>query len=279
MTALPDAEWRQGPGLARIVAALAADGGAVKVVGGAVRDTLLGLPVTDIDLATPLRPDEVMRRLETADVKVIPKAVLDRVDSLSSPRLVEYWEQDPCPPPVPEPKYEPSMVQNMPPPSRAPMAVDVATSSRGGYEKRSEAKPRPLVPPKLASFAVNPQTVTAGVATPLTWTYSFANEPWPRPTCTVDHGVGQVWPGARKPITLDASSNLKLTCANAAGRDTLGRLRDGVVQRGLAIRYDARDRVFDGAGVGRERLQRLQVHVEAEHRGLIGLTGQIQRAQ
>ena len=75
MTALPDAEWRQGPGLARIVAALAADGGAVKVVGGAVRDTLLGLPVTDIDLATPLRPDEVMRRLETADVKVIPTGI------------------------------------------------------------------------------------------------------------------------------------------------------------------------------------------------------------
>ncbi len=72
MTTLPDAEWRQRPGLARIVAALAADGGAVKVVGGAVRDTLLGFPVTDIDLATPLRPDEVTRRLTAADVKVIP---------------------------------------------------------------------------------------------------------------------------------------------------------------------------------------------------------------
>ncbi|PAL21349.1 CCA tRNA nucleotidyltransferase [Sphingopyxis sp. GW247-27LB] len=75
MTVLPDAEWRQGPGLARIVAALAADGGAVKIVGGAVRDTLLGLPATDIDLATPLRPDEVMRRLEAADVKVIPTGI------------------------------------------------------------------------------------------------------------------------------------------------------------------------------------------------------------
>ena len=47
MTLLPDAEWRERPGLRRIVVALSADGGAVKAVGGAVRDTLLGLPVAD----------------------------------------------------------------------------------------------------------------------------------------------------------------------------------------------------------------------------------------
>jgi poly(A) polymerase len=75
MTHLPDAEWRGRPGLRRIVAALSADGGAVKIVGGAVRDTLLGLPVTDIDLATPLLPQEVTRRLEAADVKVIPTGI------------------------------------------------------------------------------------------------------------------------------------------------------------------------------------------------------------
>ena len=75
VTALPLAEWRERPGLRRIVAALAADGGAVKIVGGAVRDTLLGLPVTDIDLATPLLPLEVTRRLEAADIKVIPTGI------------------------------------------------------------------------------------------------------------------------------------------------------------------------------------------------------------
>ncbi|WP_137753096.1 CCA tRNA nucleotidyltransferase [Sphingopyxis sp. L1A2A] len=75
MTALPDAEWRKRPGLRRIVAALSADGGAVKIVGGAVRDTLLGLAVTDIDLATPLLPHEVTRRLAAADIKVIPTGI------------------------------------------------------------------------------------------------------------------------------------------------------------------------------------------------------------
>ncbi|MGQ3101520.1 MAG: CCA tRNA nucleotidyltransferase [Sphingopyxis solisilvae] len=75
MIRLPDAEWRLRPGLRRIIDALGADGGAVKIVGGAVRDTLLGLPVTDVDLATPLRPDDVMRRLEGAGIKVIPTGI------------------------------------------------------------------------------------------------------------------------------------------------------------------------------------------------------------
>ncbi|ABF53819.1 CCA tRNA nucleotidyltransferase [Sphingopyxis alaskensis] len=75
MTRLPDAAWRDRPGLRRIVAALADDGGAVKVVGGAVRDTLLGLDVTDVDLATPLVPGEVTRRLEAAGIKVIPTGI------------------------------------------------------------------------------------------------------------------------------------------------------------------------------------------------------------
>ncbi|WP_188236546.1 CCA tRNA nucleotidyltransferase [Sphingopyxis sp. LK2115] len=75
MTRLPGAPWRERPGLRRVVAALAADGGAVKVVGGAVRDTLLGLDVTDVDLATPLVPEEVTRRLEAAGIKVIPTGI------------------------------------------------------------------------------------------------------------------------------------------------------------------------------------------------------------
>jgi poly(A) polymerase len=75
VTVLPGAEWRERPGVRRIVAALRSDGGAVKIVGGAVRDTLLGLAVTDIDLATPLLPQEVTRRLEAADIKVIPTGI------------------------------------------------------------------------------------------------------------------------------------------------------------------------------------------------------------
>ncbi len=41
--------------------------------------------------------------LHEPDVKTLPKSVFEHVESLGSPRLVEYWEQDPCyiPPPVP----------------------------------------------------------------------------------------------------------------------------------------------------------------------------------
>jgi hypothetical protein len=41
--------------------------------------------------------------LRKENVKTLPRDVFDRVDQLAAPRLVEYWEQDPCAPPVPEP--------------------------------------------------------------------------------------------------------------------------------------------------------------------------------
>src|SRR5688572_10058468 len=37
--------------------------------------------------------------LKQQDVKILSKSVFEHVESLGSPRLVEYWEQDPCPPP------------------------------------------------------------------------------------------------------------------------------------------------------------------------------------
>src|SRR3954454_22287686 len=38
--------------------------------------------------------------LHDKDVKTLPRTVFDHTDALGSPRLVEYWEQDPCPMPV-----------------------------------------------------------------------------------------------------------------------------------------------------------------------------------
>ncbi|MEZ4302759.1 MAG: DUF2330 domain-containing protein [Polyangiaceae bacterium] len=39
--------------------------------------------------------------LQKEQVKTLPRGVLDRVDKLGAPRLVEYWEQDPCRQPTP----------------------------------------------------------------------------------------------------------------------------------------------------------------------------------
>lgn len=57
------------PELAAVVAALKGD---VRLVGGVVRDTLAGVPVKDVDLATPLAPETVIARLETAGLKAVP---------------------------------------------------------------------------------------------------------------------------------------------------------------------------------------------------------------
>jgi len=69
---LPDASWRKRPGMDRLLKALGAAEGDTRFVGGCVRDTLLGLDVADVDLATRIAPDEVMRRLDKARIKAVP---------------------------------------------------------------------------------------------------------------------------------------------------------------------------------------------------------------
>ncbi|MEO5577986.1 MAG: CCA tRNA nucleotidyltransferase [Sphingomicrobium sp.] len=68
--------WAKRRGVARILAALGADQGMTRYVGGAVRDELLQIPVNDIDFATRLRPDEVIARLEQARIKAVPTGIL-----------------------------------------------------------------------------------------------------------------------------------------------------------------------------------------------------------
>src|SRR6478736_2088371 len=72
---LDEAKWRRRRGMKRVLDALGADEGLTRYVGGAVRDDLLGLPISDIDLATRLTPDEVVRRLEKARIKAVPTGI------------------------------------------------------------------------------------------------------------------------------------------------------------------------------------------------------------
>ncbi len=46
--------------------------------------------------------------LQKDDVKTLPKEIFERIDKLDSPRLVEYWEQDPCAPIPPMRHYSAS---------------------------------------------------------------------------------------------------------------------------------------------------------------------------
>jgi len=70
MTRLPAAAWRDHAGLARVVAALGP--GQARIVGGAVRDTLLGIDTADVDIATPHDPQRVIALLTAAKIKAVP---------------------------------------------------------------------------------------------------------------------------------------------------------------------------------------------------------------
>lgn len=72
---LDASKWRRRRGTARLLDALGAGEGLTRYVGGAVRDNLLGLPVSDVDLATRLRPEEVVARLEAAKIKAVPTGI------------------------------------------------------------------------------------------------------------------------------------------------------------------------------------------------------------
>jgi len=73
---MPAAEWTRRDDLAALVAALDPAGdGLCRWVGGAVRDTLLGLPIKDIDMATVLLPDAVLERLKAAQIRAVPTGI------------------------------------------------------------------------------------------------------------------------------------------------------------------------------------------------------------
>ncbi len=78
MTARPhlgDAAWLKHSEVARLLALLDRDGEEARVVGGAVRNALLHLPVDEIDVATTAVPEEVMRRVAAAGCKAVPTGI------------------------------------------------------------------------------------------------------------------------------------------------------------------------------------------------------------
>jgi len=68
---LTNQAWLTAPETQSVLAAVAGRDGAARFVGGCVRNALLGVEVADVDIATPLLPDDVMRRLEAAGIRAI----------------------------------------------------------------------------------------------------------------------------------------------------------------------------------------------------------------
>ncbi|EFM58259.1 polyA polymerase family protein [Brucella sp. BO2] len=66
------ADWLNAKPLQALFKALNRDGGEARVVGGAVRNTLLGTGVSDVDLATTHLPEETVRLASEAGFKPVP---------------------------------------------------------------------------------------------------------------------------------------------------------------------------------------------------------------
>jgi hypothetical protein len=71
--------------------------------------------------------------LHEKDVKTLPADVFEHIDALSAPRLVEYWEQDPC---RPQPKYD----EMMPSAAGAGMPTPKASKGKGDLGVKVEAR-------------------------------------------------------------------------------------------------------------------------------------------
>jgi poly(A) polymerase len=64
--------WMTAPETRAVLRALGGEG---RFVGGAVRNALIGKPVADIDIATPLLPEEVSKRLAAAGLGAVPTGI------------------------------------------------------------------------------------------------------------------------------------------------------------------------------------------------------------
>jgi poly(A) polymerase len=69
----PDFAWLDLPETQLVISALGADN--IRFVGGAVRDSFLQLSVQDVDIATPLHPNEVMALAQAAGLKAVPTGI------------------------------------------------------------------------------------------------------------------------------------------------------------------------------------------------------------
>jgi poly(A) polymerase len=70
-----DAAWLREGALPRLLSVLDRDDEEARVVGGAVRNALLGEPVHECDVATTAVPDEVGRRVSKAGFKAVPTGI------------------------------------------------------------------------------------------------------------------------------------------------------------------------------------------------------------
>ena len=68
-------DWLSAHGTQAVFAALQANGNSAFAVGGCVRNALMGVPVTDVDIATDATPDIVQSLAQDAGLKSVPTGI------------------------------------------------------------------------------------------------------------------------------------------------------------------------------------------------------------
>lgn len=74
MTRITD-DWLNDPATQAVCAAIAKDGAQALFVGGCVRNALLGVPGSDIDIATDATPQQVVALAKSAGIKAVPTGI------------------------------------------------------------------------------------------------------------------------------------------------------------------------------------------------------------
>ena len=70
-----EAPWLTSGPTSRVLNLLNGGGEEARVVGGAVRNALLGIAVNDVDIATTAPPEEVVKRAKAAGIKSVPTGI------------------------------------------------------------------------------------------------------------------------------------------------------------------------------------------------------------
>lgn len=72
---LAERDWFNRPGVRSVFATIGVGGDEIRIVGGAIRNALIGRPVADVDFATTAQPETVKARAEAAGFRVVPTGI------------------------------------------------------------------------------------------------------------------------------------------------------------------------------------------------------------
>ena len=93
-------------------------------------------------------------------------------------------------------------------------------TNSAGMAQRQVVVGVPPTAPLIATFTANPTTLVVGAATNVQFTLTLSNTPSPAATCTIEHGVGNITPGATglmSSITQTGTRMYRVRCSNGVG--------------------------------------------------------------